>query len=293
MYRCEVHNRGGQLFKLQSISKETNNATQPTTAILDSDKSTSFQSKVKKQRNRLAHTEDVSINESLACLQDIHSYSQLGILPTCSYASRPTEGAVKCIAESSCVVKHLSTLPNKKEKVKIALEHPSGDKKVVHRLMLSSPKDLGGRDDILSKLLSLTTITTCERQEPQPRVLLHGPPGVGKTVVVGKLASNLLCTYPKQYTFRAGTAFALHDDISSFLICLNIKTEQKPSSRIEFSLFKKYLLDQEDSLLLVFEDVLEPNLVMALLPSDKHCVIIISFTDCARRKLNSLSNICA
>ena len=105
---------------------------------------TSFQSKVKKQRNRLEHAEDVSINDSLACLQDIHSYSHHGILPTCSYASRPTEGAVKCIAESSCVLKHLSTLPNKKAKAKIVLEHPSRNENVVHRLMVSSPKDLVG-----------------------------------------------------------------------------------------------------------------------------------------------------
>ena len=139
---------------------------------------------------------------------------------------------------------------------------------------------------VLSKLLSLTTITTCERQESQPRVLLHGPPGVGKTAVVRKLASDLLCTYPKQYTFRAGTEVALHDDISSFLTCLNIKTEQKSCSCATFSLFKQHLLEQEDSLLLIFEDVLEPTLVMALLPFDKHCVIMTSSTDCAWRKLN-------
>ena len=270
-----------------SGKKTSNQDNRSPISVLTRTNRTRFQSKLRKQRNRLAHTEDVSINDSLACLQDIHAFFHPGILQTCNDASHPTAGAVKCIGESVCVLKYLSTLPNKKAKINIAFDRlTSRDEHVVHRLMLSSPKDLVGRDDILSKLLSLTTITTCESQQSQPRVLLHGPPGVGKTAVVRKLASDLLCTYPKQYTFRAGTEVALHDDISSFLTCLNIKTEQKSSSRPTFSLFKQYLLDQENSLLLIFEDVLEPTLVMALLPFDKHSVIMTSFTDCAWRKLN-------
>ena len=116
-------------------------------SVLTRTNRTRFQSKLRKQRNRLAHTEDVSINDSLACLQDIHAFSHPGIQPG-NDAGPPTEGAVKCIGESVCVLKYLSTLPNKKAKVKFTLDRlASKDENVVHRLMLSSPKDLVGRDD--------------------------------------------------------------------------------------------------------------------------------------------------
>ena len=235
-----------------------------------------LRSKLRTQRNRLAHTQNVSINDSLACLQSLKEMNTLTARRRGEDHSTPI---VECIAKTHFALKDLSLSPRCEAKIKICFAPCQGGKVVLRRLMLSTPKELIGRQEVLSKLLSLTRDSSRhEKQTRFCRVLLHGPPGIGKTAVVRKLASLLQNIYHKQFSFEAQSKASLTADICSFL-------RWKPSihcneaSHSIFSAFKQHLSESNDTLFLIFENVLEAELVMSLLPPDKHCVVLTSSTD--------------
>ena len=242
-----------------------------------------LRSKLRTQRNRLAHTQNVSINDSLACLQIL---KEMNTLATWRRGEDTSTAIVECITETRYALNELSLLPKGEGKIKIGFAPCQRGKVVLLRLMLSSPKELIGRQEVLSKLLSLTGNSSGHEKVTRfSRVLLHGPPGIGKTAVVRKLASLLPNIYHKQFSFEAQSEASLTADICSFLMW-------KPSihcneaSHSIFSAFKQHLSESNDSLFLIFENVPEPESVMSLLPPDKHCVIMTSSTDQPWRKLN-------
>ena len=247
-----------------------------------------FTRKLQKQRNRLAHGECVSVNDTLQCLQDMMEVLQHSVQAGAELC--PSNDQIRVVVDLINVLKEVRLLPENRPTVSIALSPSPQDTLAVQRLMLSSPRELIGREKILSQLLSLTV-----RKRPgfdskgnlYGRLLLHGPPGIGKTAVVRELSSRLLNICPKQYAFDARSQTALKASISSFLTHTT-KTELEFSLDLSavFCLFRKYLLDSKRSFLLIFEDVFEPQLVISLLPPDKHCVVITSTTDQTWRSLN-------
>ena len=150
----------------------------------------------------------------------------------------------------------------------------------VSRLLLTSPHVLVGHDELLQQIEARFTLkedTSTARENV--RVLLHGPPGVGKTALVRTLAARLERNFPEQHSFQASTEATLKADVLSFLEGL------APLGAMEGSSWKDsfwhHLSQIRTRLLLVFEDVRSPSLVMSLLPQDKHHVMFTSVSEIA------------
>ena len=129
-----------------------------------------------------------------------------------------------------------------------------------------------GRDDLISDLVqALTNKVDLHRDCQWHRILLHGPHGVGKTVVIRQLSKQLAQHFPRQGFFQASSKEALLSDCQLFL-------SSQGCSAQGMNDFRKFL-QTSDSLLLVFEDVVDQLSVLSLLPEGRHSVIFTSASD--------------
>ena len=145
---------------------------------------------------------------------------------------------------------------------------------LLSRLMTSKPRFLVGREELQKKLrlLIMSSFELPSQVSLAPRILLYGPPGVGKTALVRTLTKGLEDKFRKQYSFMATTEEALICDIYHFL-----KSEHHIGNGK--AAFTDMLSSCADTFLLIFEDVRCPELVLSLLPPDKHCVLFTSVSE--------------
>ena len=249
--------------------------------------------KIQKKRNNLAHGGDVLIADVLDSFQNVQRYfsSAFGkqrdlLIKHLDKIQRVEEGIdvlKKVVLTTSQTALDVYTLPRK---------HTAAS-----RLFLSVTRpELVGREDVLKRLTILMTppasvdasgqhSTTC-----WPRVLLHGPPGIGKTAVVRELSCRLQTSHPHQHSFQATTEMTLLADINLFLKLETQSRPAAPSGQSGQSRFADHLFQTKKSLFLVFEDVTEPHTVMSLLPKNKHCVVFTSSSDHSWKRQQFIPN---
>ena len=238
---------------------------------------------LRRKRNFLAHGMDVSPLETLACCQALKDLvGARTVLEPSQY-----DGQLECVEGYVELLK--STMLKSQKKTFTLVACPSSKNDRSCRVLLSPPKDLIGRDYILSTLTTLLTnphdsedVDGAAEQHSR-RVLLHGHPGVGKTAVIRELAQQLVTSHPHQSVFQATTESTLLADIKLFLEEYRSDREGIFAGSLTDQM-REHLLETKTSHLLIFEDVLNPQTVMSFLPTNKHCAIFTSPNDLSWRK---------
>ena len=251
-----------------------------------------FFEKARKQRNRLAHGEQVSTSDALSCIRNVKQFllceranefkGQIS-----SYNS--VEGHnLENLDDSAAVLNWLLTC--KKKSLKLTLASSTSRQRVV-RLALTLEHDLVGRAEVLERILSLLCPTGLRKEgmgKSCVRVVIHGPTGIGKTALVRRVAHLAKETLSQQHLFQAISKETLATDILSYLCSTGVKCDRGLSRKTLFSNFKESLQQSDQSLLLIFEDVHDPAMVLSLLPYDKHCVLFTSSNESAWKKLGPM-----
>ena len=193
--------------------------------------------------------------------------------------SKDVSKNIEKVEECLLVLNQLASWRNKS--VRLVAHHSAMTAKRVNRLALSSENDLVGRKQVLKKLTTLLSGKVCDRENDHPkpvRVLVHGPPGIGKTALVRKVANLTSDVLPQQHIFQATTKETLATDIRFFLQT-DIDDLPESNEALLFSHFNQFLQKSKDKMLLIFEDVRDPSVLLSHLPEDKHCMLFTSCDD--------------
>ena len=235
--------------------------------------------RLQKRRNALAHGGDATILDVLKCFQEVKHY-------LCSSSKKLQNHHRKYLQGVEISIDILKNVPTLLNTMRLMLEPQTAARS--SRLLLSVPRELIGREDMLKQLIRLMTPPkSVESTGPHsttrwPRVLLHGPPGIGKTAVVRELSRQLEKSHLHQHSFQATTEMTLLADINVFFTLeMGDKIEVSPSVQPRF---KDYLFQTKKTFLLVFEDVCDPQLIMSLLPMNSQCVVFTSSSDLSWEK---------
>ena len=140
------------------------------------------------------------------------------------------------------------------------------------RRQLSPLVKVHGRKDELSKL---TSLLTPRASGSWPKVLLTGPPGIGKTTLALAASAEISSIYPIQFLLQSSSVEALYSDLiiaSPGNACVNERD-------IDGQEMQKAVMDILLSLpnsLLVFDDLFDPLLAQDFLSLDKHAVLFVT-----------------
>ena len=258
---------------------------------LDAKEDRQLYEKARRQRNCLAHGE-VTVNNALLCMENIKKILKLESRRSHDQCASPERQETVELCFSL-----LSKLSSRKQttwsKLSISVSQCSYQLKGALRLAHSSLKeaDFIGQEDIIRRILSKLSQSkdhseNTKQNQRKPlcaRVLIHGPPGIGKTAIVRRVATLTRETIPQQYTFQATTEGTLAMDITSFLRHSDANDENVQGQML-YSVFKQALVESNNTLLLIFEDVLDPSMVASLLPEGKHYVLFTSLDDTSWRQ---------
>ena len=241
---------------------------------------------VRKQRNALAH-DKVDVGSAMECMKNIQRILQFEDRSQHEQCTRYGGEELLTVTEAISLLKIIKHLSRKKNThLAVGVRHSENARKRDIRLKLSivDEQNLIGRRDNLAHILQLLLPGKTEEVDDgkiaaaSARILIHGPPGIGKTTLVRKVAVLTRETLRQQCVFQATTQATLVADISSFLRSTVADIGNILGSSI-FSSFKRVLAESKGTLLLIFEDVRDPSLVWSLLPNDKHCVLFTGFDD--------------
>ena len=227
--------------------------------------------KIKHERNGLAHGGNFSLGETLACFNKAREFF------------KSQQASKKHQAERDEVVKWIGILEFAKRRprsTRVEIDITPSGFEMRSMIFLTAPRSLFGREDMLMQLERLMTSTSNDVDDNRcrARVLLHGCSGVGKTAVVRELADRLKHKLPNQFVLHAGTEKTLDADILCFLHT-ECSAEVKETSLQPSTSFKMFLQHTTKNFFLIFENVVNPEIVLQLLPQEKHCVIFTSASD--------------
>ena len=134
------------------------------------------------------------------------------------------------------------------------------------RRHLSPLVKVHGRKDELSKLASLLTPRP---NGSWPKVLLTGPPGVGKTTLALAASAEVSSIYPTQFLLQSSSVEALYSDLLISNAERSIDGQEMQKAVMDF-------LTSLPSSLLVFDDLFDPLLAKDFLSLDKHAVLFVT-----------------
>ena len=239
---------------------------------------------IRKQRNALAH-DKVDVASAMECMKNIQRILQFEDRSQHEQCTRYQGEKLLTVTQAISLFKIIKQLSRKKNThLAVGVRHSENARKRDIRLKLSivDEQNFIGRRDNLAHILRLLLPGKTEEVDDgkiaaaSARILIHGPPGIGKTTLVRKVAVLTRETLRQQCVFQATTEATLVADISSFLRSAVADIGNVLGSSI-FSSFKRVLAESKGTLLLIFEDVRDPSLVWSLLPNDKHCVLFTGF----------------
>ena len=127
------------------------------------------------------------------------------------------------------------------------------------RLFSSTPQHLFGRDRMIDHIVYVLT-ESCQRNE-HAQVLLHGPHGVGKTLMMKLVAKKTKHLFDKQCLLQTTAADALLADLNFFLKCASSKSSCRE---------KLACLCTSCRVLLLVDDMRSVMFVLSLLPQTDH-----------------------
>ena len=234
---------------------------------------------VRRFRNNMAHLLNNPLEETKRLLTALHRVratlaKELGESAAFASQSARAHHGEQMLMREDLEYKPFNSL-HRHMQVKVCLSKSvaTSDKA---RLSDALPQLLIGRNKVLHDLAEMFTASKTNKSIPSDplRVLIHGPPGVGKTALVQALAYKLRSVFPRQYKFNAANTTALSTDIETFLKNEHLGNDEPADVKTKMNLLMSNL-----NVLLIFEDVSDPNSVWPLISSTKLCAIFTSSND--------------
>ena len=141
------------------------------------------------------------------------------------------------------------------------------------RRQLSPLVKVHGRKDDLSKLTSLLTPRT---SGSWPKVLLTGPPGIGKTTLALAASAEVSSIYPMQFLLQSSSVEALYSDlITASAGDVHIDERVHDGQEMRRAAVMDILTSLSSSLL-VFDDLFDPLLAKDFLSLEKHAALFVT-----------------
>ena len=216
---------------------------------------------IREQRNSFAHAElvlPIKIKQLLRCSKDVLlAFSEF------SSCRSKLENVNNLIRTFNWHTRNDRLAPG--QEVTVFVQYFERLSPTPLRLFSSTPQHLFGRDRMIDDIVHFLT-ESCQRNE-HAQVLLHGPHGVGKTLLMKLVAKKTKHLFDKQCLLQATTADVLLADLSFFLKC----DSSQSSCREQLG-----RLCTGCKVLLLLDDVRSVMFVLSLLPPNRSCSIIFT-----------------
>ena len=216
---------------------------------------------IREQRNSFAHAElvlPIKIKQLLRCSKDVLlAFSEF------SSCRSKLENVNNLIRTFNWHTRNDRLAPG--QEVTVFVQYFERLSPTPLRLFSSTPQHLFGRDRMIDDIVHFLT-ESCQRNE-HAQVLLHGPHGVGKTLLMKLVAKKTKHLFDKQCLLQATTADVLLADLSFFLKC----NSSQRSCREQLG-----RLCTGCKVLLLLDDVRSVMFVLSLLPPNRSCSIIFT-----------------
>ena len=242
--------------------------------------STSSQSKLNKERisniislrNKQAHNGKYSMVDLSRCLTATQDLLQALKQP-------PKSMAVTYSLKISCtlmarLISNFGGKLNGRETVFFKTS-PSNERKAFHSRLALSTTRLFGREEELKAITAV--LKDVQASSGYCLLLLFGQHGVGKTALAREVLHCLQYDFPNQHFFQATTKESFRASSSLFLEC-RAKESGEEQARFQFceSELFHHLRKAHESLLLVVDDVTDPDVILGNFPEERHCIIFTS-----------------
>ena len=227
-------------------------------------------------RNREAHSEMSSpVKNVYRCVQSMHNLVQILRNPPKNIGF-VFDSLTKICDVLEAVMSMDRGVLTGKEKVTFNLKTLFAKKvdAFPSRIVLSTTR-LFGRAEELQSIISVVKNQSNSTGFGVSRLLLYGQPGVGKTALAREIVRCLRDEFPHQHFFQATTSESLRASCCLFMESQAYKKE-KLLPHESGKEVRNYLSGICENLLLVFDDVTDPDVVLSVLPERRHCAIFTS-----------------